>query len=417
MSRFDTRHSTVRELCEAELPGIAETIEDVQKGFVTNLPHIPFGQEPVLHPHRHSYCPHRSAPSPPNPKTRNPVKRFCEGVRSFDERWEARQARKSEMKKEKMVRRQEMGMMKIADKKAREEKESAAAQTRRDSTARARDAKVKIKRDFEAHRERQGVLEVKVKENAVRQKREMAEREKAAKLVAKERKRQDATEEKMRKERERMELGREIERKCAVRCHLNHTVGKYDGEGNTDNTTPEEKEKRQVVRAAVLREQCDAARLKLEREERVRQRAGDVDVRSQELTWWERMSLTAPPRVVSAAAVKRTESTEDSDSASHYSQDTEDIEDAVRKVGEVDDATENVLYNARRSGKSTGANDGQGTNLVQENGVQAIVFKAVLLVLLQGQCFNVLFEDNRSEGVDGRTSCGVNMSNLCMKVM
>jgi hypothetical protein len=352
---IDRRPSIVqerREPLELQPIGMLEVIENVESGAVKNLPEDPIPG--ALLTHEHSYSPHRAAPSPPNGagerKTRNPFKYFCNWTRRLDGRWEARAARKREAKEKKIARNQEAKTEKRAAKRAAEEAKSAQQQRRRDSIARAMDVKAKIKRDIEAHRERQRVLEMKTKEDAARQKQEMAEREKAVKFAFKERKRQDVVD--RREERLKKSGRKELEKKwgrenlgrsgrCQAWGHVNNAMGKYDGERSA---SPEEEEKGRLLRKAVLEKQYEAAQLKFEREEteRVRQRAGDVDPSRQELTWWEMKGLNAPS-TGSVTAARNAESTEDSDDNSHCSQDTGDIEDAVRRVGEVDDAMANVL--------------------------------------------------------------------------
>jgi hypothetical protein len=172
----------------------------------------------------------------------------------------------------------------------------------------------------------------------------------SANLAVQERKRQgaiDEREEKSRLKKERKELeskwGKEglgRNRRCQAWGYLNKAMGRYE------MPSKEEQENNRLAREAVFEKQCEAARLKFEREEmeRVRQRIGDVDPSRQELTWWEIKRLSAPP-MGSASAAENAGSTEgsDSDSNSYYSEDTGDIEDAVRRVGEADDATANVL--------------------------------------------------------------------------
>ena len=347
---IDRRSSTVRERKQFVLQPVG-TLEI--SGVLENPPEdsIPG----ALLAHEHPYKPHRAAPSPPNGagerKIRNPFKCFCNWTRRLNGRREAQAARKREVKEKKVARYQEAKTENRAAKRAAEEAKSAEQQRRRDSIARAMDAKAKIKRDIEVHRERQRVLEMKTKENAARQKQEMAGREKAAKFALKERKRQDAVdmrEERLKKKSGRKELEKKWERENLGRSrrrqawgYVNNAMGKYDGEHSASR---EEEEMDRLLREAVLEKQYEAAQLKSEKEERerARQRTGDVDPSRQDLTWWEMNGLNTPP-TGSATAAGNAESTEDSDDDSHCSQDTGDIEDAVRRVGEVDDAMANVL--------------------------------------------------------------------------
>ena len=216
----DRRASSVREQLDrvavSEFAGIVRTTEDIRDdSTVEEFSRFPIPS--VLLAHEHSYMPHRPAPSPPKGavewKTVNPFKRLCAWARHLDQRWDARGARKEEAKDVKMAGRQEAKFDKWVVQRGAGEKQNMEQQRRRDSIARARDVKAKIKRDVDAHTERQRVLECKTKDDLVRQKREMVDRKKGAKLALKERKRLDTVDRKeanLRKRGVRKELKRRL---------------------------------------------------------------------------------------------------------------------------------------------------------------------------------------------------------------